>query len=1082
MKKNSRGSVCARKMDGIISVPIVIQFLLGRNAVRAAAVLLVCVRSFVAADLSSQFDSEIQPLLKKYCLDCHAADVQKGDLDLERFRTLQEVKRSPRVWQHVLEQLGNGEMPPKDKKQPSAEERKKLSEWTVAVLDDVARSRAGDPGPVLLRRLSNAEYTYTIRDLTGVGSLDPAREFPVDGAAGEGFMNTGSALVMSPSLFTKYFDAAKGIASHAMLVPDGFRFSSNTTRRDWSEEILAEIRGLYARYTAAEGSEKVNLQGIVFDTNEGGRLPLRRYLVATIEERSRLANGPESFAAVAKERGLSAKYLKILWDGLNARRDGAIMGPLQERWRNADVAGVDAIAEEIAKWQKALWKFSTVGHIGKAGGPKGWLEEVEPIADRQELRLKLAKSTNEAPITVYLVARDIGDGTQDDRVVWLEPRLVPSEKGKTPVALKDSGAKILPSFGKLPEGGSDASSLALQAPGYIEIQIPAASAAGADFVVIGTLHRKARDGSVQLELTTTRPNLERGFAVGEVSVQNTGGPWTSQRRELVHAAPVIIPATSEKRKKLVEDFTEFRRLFPAALCYSKIVPVDEVVTLTLAYREDDHLKRLMLDETEAARLDRLWDEYNFVSQNALLLVDAFEQLWQYATQDADPKVFEPMRGPITERAAAFRKLMLESEPRQVEAIVDFASKAYRRPLTANESAELRGLYRKLRAEEIGHEEAFRNVLARVFVAPGFLYRLENAPEGSSAAPVSNWELATRLSYFLWSSAPDDELKRAAAEGRLTDSDVLIAQTRRMLRDARVRRLAEEFGCQWLHIHSFDELDEKSERHFPEFTKMRDTLYEEPIRFFTDLFQENRPVLNIVDADYTFVNRQLAEFYKIPNFEGADWKRIEHVREQGRGGALGFAATLAKQSGASRTSPILRGNWVMEVLLGEKMPRPPKDVPVLPDEDNSGAGMTIRQLTEKHSSDIRCSGCHQRLDPYGFALENFDAIGRWRERDSANLAIDTKVKLADGTNVDGLNGLRQYLARDRRDAFVRQFCRKLLGYALGRGVQLSDEPLLAEMQSRLKADDFRVWTAVEAIVQSPQFRQIRGRDTAHEDNL
>ena len=172
---------------------------------------------------------------------------------------------------------------------------------------------------------------------------------------------------------------------------------------------------------------------------------------------------------------------------------------------------------------------------------------------------------------------------------------------------------------------------------------------------------------------------------------------------------------------------------------------------------------------------------------------------------------------------------------------------------------------------------------------------------------------------------------------------------------------------------------------------------------------------------------------------------------------------------------------MEVLLGEKIPRPPKDVPVLPDEDNSGAGLTVRQLTEKHSSDLRCSGCHQRLDPYGFALENFDAIGRWRDRDSANLAIDTKTKLADGTEVDGLAGLRQYLAQDRRDAFVRQFCRKLLGYALGRAVQLSDEPLLSEMQSRLKQDDFRVWTAVESIVQSQQFRQIRGRDTANDDN-
>jgi hypothetical protein len=1036
------------------------------------------------ADLSTRFQEQIHPLLKKYCLDCHSTESQKGDLDLERFRTVGEVKRHPKVWQHVLEQLSNGEMPPEKKPQPSTAERQELKEWTVALLDEVARSRAGDPGPVLLRRLSNAEYTYTIRDLTGVDALDPAREFPVDGAAGEGFMNTGSALVMSPSLFTKYFDAGKEIASHAMLLPDGFRFSPNVSRRDWAQEILGRIRDFYARYTTIEGSEKVNLQGIVFDTNEGGRLPLRKYLAATIEERRRLASGGESFDAVSKERGLSAKYLRILWEGLNAKGEAMVLGPLRERWLGAQAADVDLIVKEVSRWQKALWKFSTVGHIGKAGGPKAWLEEVEAIADRQVLRLKLPKGTNDTLTTVYLVATDIGDGNENDVVVWLEPRLVFPEKGKAAVPLKDSGATISPRFGKLPDGRAiDESSLALQAPGFIEIRLPTAIAAGAEFVVTGTLHPEAgREGSVQLQVTTEKPRLARGLAPGEVNVKNTPGPWTSQQHEWVQSAPIVVHSQSEKRKKLSAEFTEFRRLFPAALCYSKIVPVDEVVTLTLAHREDEHLKRLMLDEAQARNLDRLWEEYNFVSQNALLLVDAFEQLWQYATQDADPKVFEPMRTPIAERAAAFRKWMVECEPKQVEAVVEFARKAYRRPLATDESEALRGLYRKLRAEDLGHDEAFRNMLARVFAAPAFLYRLEKAPEGDQPGPVSNWELATRLSYFLWSSVPDEELRQIASEGRLMDNDVLSQQARRMLRDPRTRRLAVEFGCQWLHIHGFDELDEKSERHFPEFAALRKTIYEEPIRFFTDLFQENRPVLNIVEADYTFVNKPLAKFYNISGFAGEDWQRIDRVKDHGRGGALGFAATLAKQSGASRTSPILRGNWILEVLLGEKLPRPPKDVPVLPDEDNSAAGLTVRQLVEKHSSDPRCSGCHQRLDPYGFALEHFDAIGRRRERDSANPPINAKTKLMNGPEVDGLEGLRRYLAHDRRDAFVRQFCRKLLGYALGRAVQLSDEPLLTEMQSRLKADDFRVWNAVETIVQSPQFHQIRGRDSAFEDNL
>jgi hypothetical protein len=248
--------------------------------------------------------------------------------------------------------------------------------------------------------------------------------------------------------------------------------------------------------------------------------------------------------------------------------------------------------------------------------------------------------------------------------------------------------------------------------------------------------------------------------------------------------------------------------------------------------------------------------------------------------------------------------------------------------------------------------------------------------------VSDWELASRLSYFLWSSAPDAELRELAANGKLRNPDVLVAQSRRMLGDARVRRMATEFGCAWLHIYDFDELGEKSDRHFPTFTALRGAMYEETIRFFTDLFQNDRPVLNILDADYAFLNEPLAKHYAIDGvkFVGSnEWQRVDGVKKFSRGGILGHATTLAKQSGASRTSPILRGNWVSEVLLGEKLPRPPKDVPRLP-EDEATEQLTVRQLTEKHTSDLRCAGCHARIDAFGFALEKFDAIGRSRERD------------------------------------------------------------------------------------------------------
>jgi hypothetical protein len=258
------------------------------------------------------------------------------------------------------------------------------------------------------------------------------------------------------------------------------------------------------------------------------------------------------------------------------------------------------------------------------------------------------------------------------------------------------------------------------------------------------------------------------------------------------------------------------------------------------------------------------------------------------------------------------------------------------------------------------------------------------------------------------------------------------------------------------------------------------MFEEVVQYLTDLFQTDRSVLGIFDSDHTFLNEALAKEYGITNVIGPDWRRVDGVKALGRGGVLGFGATLARQSGASRTSPILRGNWVAEVLLGDKLPRPPKDVPRLP-EDESTETMTVRQMVEKHSSDPRCASCHTRIDGYGFALEGFDAIGLARTRDLAGRPIDTRSVVFDGTKVEGAAGLREYLLEQKRDVVLRQFCRKLLGYALGRTVMLSDKPLLEEMMAHLRERDFRFSAAVETIVQSRQFREIRGQNMTDEES-
>ncbi|MCC6235257.1 MAG: DUF1592 domain-containing protein [Verrucomicrobiales bacterium] len=633
-------------------------------------------------------------------------------------------------------------------------------------------------------------------------------------------------------------------------------------------------------------------------------------------------------------------------------------------------------------------------------------------------------------------------------------------QGTTPYAGAEAYGLDPARFGRDPEGNEvEGRSLAVRAPSVVEVRFPAEMIAGAELVTTARLDPvHGREGTVQVQLTS-----------GTVT----------ERQRLQAGEPILVHPGSEAESRVSAGMETLRQWFPAAVCYPRVVPVDEVVTLALYHREDESLKRLMLDDAGRVAIDRLWDELHFISHDALGLVDAFQQLMEYATQDSNPALFEPMRKPIMEGAETFRARLRSAEPAHWEALLRFVERAYRRPLDDAGRAGLRTLYDRLRASDLPPEEAFRSVVARVLVSPAFLYRPEVPGPGRESVSVSDWEQATRLSYFLWSTVPDDALRAAAAAGRLREPAGLLAEARRMLRDPKVRRLAVEFGCQWLHIHGFDELDEKSERHFPEFATVRGPMYEEAIRFFTDFFAEDRSVLELIDSDHAFLNETVAKHYGVPGVVGTEWRRVGGMRAVGRGGVLGLGATLAKQSGASRTSPILRGNWVAEVLLGFKLPKPPKNVPPLPEDENATEGLTLRQVVERHSSVPECAGCHRHIDAYGFALEGFDAVGRARERDAADRTIDTFVALPDGTRVSGAGGLRRYLLEQRREVFVTQFCRKLLGYALGRGVRLSDKPLLAEMQSQLAAHEYRISAALEVLLVSRQFREIRGAAVADE---
>ena len=1054
-------------------------------------------------DLEVVYQQEVRPLLKQFCTDCHSTQEKEGELDLERFGQFSHVRLDPAVWQKVDDMLRMREMPPEDSTQPSPSQFRMLRNWVSGYLDTEARTQAGDPGAVVLRRLNNAEYTYTLRDLTQISTLDPAREFPSDGAAGEGFTNTGNALVMSPALLRKYLDAAQETARHVVLLPQGFRFSPYQTRRDWTDELLAKIRSFYSRYsqTIILGTgEKVGNKNVHSDLRIGktGQLPLKEYFSATIAERDALASGSRTFVEVARERGLSARYLKTLWMSLTSQVPSDLMDDLRAHWRDATLEEVSVLINDVRSWQRGLWTFGPVGLIGRTGGSTRWMEPEDPLVSRQELRFpipKRADNEDEEDVIFYLVLTDAGDGNKHDHVRFQQPRLVAEDMPD--LLLEDieglDVALLFSKFARDQKSGPDFFSAS--APAVIPIRIPAQIASGREFITTVVLSdESANRGSVQVEVTSGEPDcLSPGLLPSECIVDfSTVTQVFSDSRAVSFVRPIVVGEKSEIRKRISRAMEEHRSLFPAAICYTQIVPIDEVLTLTLFYREDDHFVRLMLDERERTELDHLWDEFHYVSHSDLLHADALELLLETMSSNLNKgpnelvqyESMKPLSEPFMDRADLFRKILIENEAQQLKSLIAFTTRAYRRPLGNHESEGLRTLYQTLREEEVPHEEAFRLTIARVLTAPEFLYRLEDrrlltasfphsgSSDQPSSHPVSNHELASRLSYFLWSTMPDDQLRADADALRLVDPDRLLGHARRMLKDDRIRRLAIEFTCQWLQIHDFDQLDEKSEVHFPRFAELRADMYEESILFFTDLFQSNRSVLSIIDADHVFVNASLAEHYGIKGVEGSEWRRVDKVRQYQRGGLLSHATFLSRQSGASRSNPILRGNFIFETLLGNRMPRPPKEVPELPGSIPNG--LSERAMFEQHTAVAACAKCHDRIDPYGFVLDSFDAIGRFRDTDSTGYKIDTQTTLEDGTQIDGLEGLREYLLKDRRDAFLHQFCRKLLGYALGRAVQLSDKSLIDEMMLRLSENDYHFSVLIETIVSSDQFREIRGK--------
>ena len=412
-----------------------------------------------------------------------------------------------------------------------------------------------------------------------------------------------------------------------------------------------------------------------------------------------------------------------------------------------------------------------------------------------------------------------------------------------------------------------------------------------------------------------------------------------------------------------------------------------------------------------------------------------------------------------------------------------ARSAYRRPPSEEEVKVLLGVFDLARANKLDYPAALRFMLKAVLVSPQFLFitPAKEAEAGKSIVPLDDYQLASRLSYLLWATMPDAELSALADAGKLHEPAVLKAQTKRLLADPRSRALFDGFGAQWLGLESLDSKTFDTAK-FPQMTReMRSAMYDEARLFFDSIVRENRSVVSFLDSDYTFLNGTLAKIYGLEKSVTGPQMRKVKLTDANRGGILGMPGILATTSFPNRTSAVKRGVWVLEQVLGEHVPPAPPNVPSLEKQDQKTvANLTLRQRTELHRTDAVCANCHKILDPIGFGLENFDAIGRWRAKDDTGGAIDAAGELPGGKRFSSPKELKAIIAA-RKDDLTRNLTEKLMAYALCRQLEGYDRIVVDRLMKDIASDDYRIQTLITGIITSYPFTNRRIQDPVASTN-
>lgn len=1060
-----------------------------------------------AADSSPK--TGVRAILEQNCFSCHAANSPKAGLNLEKLLADPATGAHFQEWERVVTVLEQQTMPPKGMPQPDENERRQVIDWVEASITDYARRHEGDPGEVTVRRLTSGEYFYAINDLTGV-ALDTASlgiDTATDSVGGEGFASFGDVQFMQDATLERYLSAARRIADHAVIGAGPIEFFVDPGKTGFELAAVERIRDIYAR------------AGFRTVSGEGGRpFGLEKYGQAfyvawQYRHRQALGRSTSTIASLAAAEGISKEFATHINEVFTRPLRGQSLGhPLSEaasRWERLPApqaaqlnpAFEKSVRDGCAEIQKYLvtwpsWLFAR-GDVAAGGAgdesPLEFTDRTLNVAASQQFTFRpfsISGERGKRRVTIHLNVSPVNPAIPGQpEIIWrnmsiykrLRPNGPPGVTSDPPVPL---AAMVTPEtaarlhLGRSSDQRRQIGSSDFVAAGSVsfELQLPA------------TIEENLLELRFGAELTGNLDHVARLLVADRADGRTRGQPTRALIGEMkspgyrafrdgVMQYVSLTPPNSHG-----EPTPADKDPIPDPFDNTYNVPEhDEFVQKIKYIRDDRFVVERLLNPLTRRRLDEAWmnlyasfeyhDNYLRLLANHYktdLGKDGIERM----TPERIGQLPEPMRQYVVPLKAHYDEVYAAQQAgrqRHLGDCLEFASRAWRRPLNARERIGLQRFYDRTLKAEGDHPRAIRAVIARILVAPQFLYRVEPTPNTANGPrPLTDWEMASRLSFFLWSSIPDDKLRQAAAAGQLTTEAGIRAQVDRMLEDPKARRLATEFFGQWLGFYHFDKYGGVDTSRFTTFTdEVREAMYEEAVAFFEHILREDRPVSELFFADYTFLNRPLADYYGIKLDEQKSKNHFHQVQTSNRGGLMRLGAVLTVTSAPLRTSPVKRGDWVLRRILGTPVPPPPADAGSIPADDKQFGGLTLKAQLDKHRRNPSCSSCHTRIDPLGFALEHYDPTGRWRESYHDGRTIDASGELTGKKVISGSDGLLTYL-RSRDPQVRRNLSSKLIGYALGRTVLAGDRRLVDSMVAAGGEVTFTDLTTM--IATSRQFRQ------------